>query len=121
MDKWDIIGRNPHSQLGVLVSPVSLKVLSDRDSLLDEAVEVLGEGGGEAWRGGQRHVQPTTAIPSIPATENQIVPSQLSVPPSSCQDRFCDSPLVFRILRILFPVTNLTWGTPWLSRRMTPI
>jgi hypothetical protein len=30
-------------------------------------------------------------------------------------------PLVFKILRILFPVTNLTWGIPCESRRMTPI
>jgi len=35
------------SQLGVLVTSVSLKVLSDGDGLLDEVVEVLGDGGAE--------------------------------------------------------------------------
>ena len=36
-----------NSQLGVLVGTVSLEVLSDRDGLLDEVVEVLGDGWGE--------------------------------------------------------------------------
>lgn len=35
------------SQLGVLVGTVSLEVLSDRDGLLDEVVEILGDGWGE--------------------------------------------------------------------------
>lgn len=35
-------------QLGVLVGTVSLKVLSDRDGLFDEVVEILGDGWGEA-------------------------------------------------------------------------
>lgn len=30
-------------------------------------------------------------------------------------------PFDFKILRILLPVTTLTWATPWLSRRTTPI
>ena len=34
-------------QLGVLVGTVSLEVLSDRVGLLDEVVEVLGDGWGE--------------------------------------------------------------------------
>lgn len=29
-------------------------------------------------------------------------------------------PMAFIILRILFPVTNLTWATPWESRKITP-
>ena len=37
-----------HSELGILVTTVSLEVLSDRDGLLDEVVEVLGDGWGEA-------------------------------------------------------------------------
>lgn len=34
-------------QLGILVTPVSLEVLSDRNSLLDEVVEILGNGRGK--------------------------------------------------------------------------
>jgi len=30
-------------------------------------------------------------------------------------------PMAFMILRILFPVTNLTWATPWESRKITPV
>jgi len=32
-----------------------------------------------------------------------------------------DLPFDFRILKILFPVMNLTWGIPCESLRMTPI
>lgn len=35
--------KNFNPQLGILVTPVSLEVLSDRDGLLDEVVEVLGD------------------------------------------------------------------------------
>lgn len=83
------------SQLGVLVGSVSLEVLSDGDGLLDEVVKVLGDGGAETCR-------------SAPV-------------PRSSQARHQNSPLVFKIRRILLPVTDLTWGTPCESRRMTPI
>ena len=36
------------SELGVLVLPVSLKMLSDGDGLLDQIVAVLGQSGGHA-------------------------------------------------------------------------
>jgi hypothetical protein len=39
-----------HAELGVTVTTVALEVLADRDGLLDEVVEVLGEGGGLAAR-----------------------------------------------------------------------
>ena len=37
-----------HAELGVLVTAVALEVLADGDGLLDEVVEVLGDGRGEA-------------------------------------------------------------------------
>jgi len=37
-----------HAELGVTVTTVALEVLADRDGLLDEVVEVLGDLGGEA-------------------------------------------------------------------------
>lgn len=30
------------------------------------------------------------------------------------------SPIAFIILKILLPVTNLTWATPWESLKITP-
>ena len=42
------MGQEVDIQLGILVTTVSLEVLSDRDGLLDEVVEVLGDGWGEA-------------------------------------------------------------------------
>lgn len=40
-------GDDDYSQFTVLVGTVPLEVLSDSDSLLDQVVEVLGNGGGE--------------------------------------------------------------------------
>jgi hypothetical protein len=41
-------GEGWNLQLAVLVTAVALEVLADSDSLLDEVVEVLGDGGGKA-------------------------------------------------------------------------
>ena len=41
--------RGRSSQLGILVTTVSLEMLSDRHGFLDEMVEVLGEGRTEAY------------------------------------------------------------------------
>lgn len=43
-----------HVQLGVLVSSVSLQVLSDGDGLLDQVVQVFGDGGVQTWNKAER-------------------------------------------------------------------
>lgn len=44
------VDQEDHSQFTVLVGTVTLEVLSDRDSLLDKAVKVLGDGRGKTCK-----------------------------------------------------------------------
>lgn len=73
-------------QLGILVTTVSLEVLSDRDGLLDEVVEVLGDGWGEACKVSSGflndfvQVHPPAAVPATPSTVQR---STHSVTPSA--------------------------------------
>ena len=80
------------SELSVSVLAVSLKMLSDRDGLLDQVVKIFGD------------LRSATFYNTLPNKSNHIT-----------------LPFFFKILRILRPVRNLTWGTPCWSLKVTPI
>ena len=81
------------TELGVLVFPVDLEVLANSNSLLHEVPKVFRNGRSESY-----------------------------IRISGCRLSFQrHQPFDLRIRRILFPVTNRTWGMPCESRRVTPI
>lgn len=86
--------------LAVLVLAVDLEVLADADSLLDQMEQVLRDVGCKACvKRGERRKQNDRNVRSR---------AECSARPRSC--RF--SPSIFRIRRILLPVTKRTCGIP---------
>ena len=92
-----------HAELGVHVLSVGRKVLVDGNSLFDEVVEVLRDFGGEVCDDIESSVRCTSTITS---SDCRSLASPAARPQHASIRH--DSLAVFKIRRILLPVTLLT-------------